>query len=303
MINQLRQFLSEDVINAYDTLDSFRSSNDEWRYKFMDNEEYSKIEDIGELSSIYWKEMINRIHIIILVSSFKTLRWIEAMDNNVTNYYGFCVALRGLIESVSDTFYTLRKVPLTIATDYMVIKKQIHKMSKFLTTHKNLESELLHFIQATRLSKKQKIQYPKYYNSKQIKEYIESMTEKDDDSIIYLYQILCGISHPSYESTSLFLFLHEGETIVCNDSLSYERNLVEAILNTQKKTITKLFTVYINNIYSILILLNKFDMKNIYSYISLENEFKKNCIWKEIETFMEKSKLKYKEALVTGKYN
>lgn len=303
MINQLRPFLSEDVINAYDTLDSLRSSNDEWRYKFMDNEEYSKIEDIGELSSTYWKEMINRIHIIILVSSFKTLRWIEAMDNNVTNYYGFCVSLRGLIESVSDTFYTLRNVPLTIATDYMVIKNQIHKISKVLTTHENLESEMLHFIQATRLSKQQKIQYPKYYNSKQIKEYLESMTEKDDDSIIYLYQILCGISHPSYESTSLFLFLHEGETIVCNDSLAHESKLVEAILTTQKDTIRKLFTFYMNNIISILLLINEFDMKNISSYISSENEFKKNCIWKEIEKFMDNSELKYKEALLTGKYN
>ena len=302
MTNQLRQFLLDDVINAYDTLDSFRKSNEEWRYKFLDIEEYSKISDVQESSSIYWKEMINRIHIIILVSVFKTLRWIEAIDNNMINYYGFCVSLRGLIESVSDSFYTLQKVTLTISNDFVAIKNQIHKKSIVLTTHERLENELLHYFQGTKLSKEQKKDLPKYFNSKQIREYLESMSEKNDESIIYLYDILCGISHPSYESTQVFLFLYKGETIVCNDSLIHESNLIETILDTQKDTISKLFRAYMNNIISILLLLNEFEIDNLNTYISFEDKFKENKVWKDIEKFIKKSELKFNNALLTGKY-
>jgi len=299
MINNLKHQFPVDLMNSYETLRSLRESKTEWRYKFMNEIEYSKIQEHEFEANIYWSEMLFRIHIIVLVSSFKTLRWIEAMDNNSSNYYGFCSSLRGLIESVADTFYTLRNIPLTIARDFVVIKKQINENSGVLITHGKLESELLHYIQATKLDKSQKDICPKSFNSKQIREYLDSV---DDPQIISLYSFLCGISHPAFESNQIFLFSEKGDTIVCNDSFALESGLIDAVIEKNSKTISNLFRIYMNNLVSVILLLNEFKIDKICFDISIENEFKKNEIWKEISEYMAESEIKYKNALQLGKY-
>jgi hypothetical protein len=265
----------------------------------MNDSEYSKIKDPEFAANIYWSEMLFRIHILVLVSSFKTLRWIEAMDNNYSNYYGFCSSLRGLIESVADTFYTLRNIPLTIARDFDAIKKQINKNSSVFITHDKLESELLHYIQATKLDKSQKDKYPKSFNSKQIREYLDSV---DDPKIISLYSYLCGISHPAYESNQIFLFLEKGDAIVCNDSYALESELIDVVIAENSGTISNLFRTYMNNLVSVILLLNEFEIDKICFDVSFENEFKKSEIWREISEYMAESEIKYKSALQLGKY-
>lgn len=299
MINNLKDKLPINLINYYETLRSLRESKSEWRYKFMNENEYSKIREPKFASNIYWSEMLFRIHIIVLVSSFKTLRWIEAMDNNSSNYYGFCSSLRGLIESVADTFYTLRNIPLTIARDFDVIKKQINNNSSIILSHEKLQSELLHYIQASKLENSQKNSYPKSFNSKQIREYLDSV---EDSQIIRLYSYLCGISHPAFESNQIFLFSEKGEAIVCNDSFTLESELIDDLIAGNSETISNLFNIYMNNLVSVIILLNEFKIDKIYIDISIENEFKKNDIWIEINKYMTESKIKYKNALQLGKY-
>lgn len=300
MITNLKHKLPIDVINSYETLRSLRDSKVEWRYNFMNDADYCKIEDAEIAATIYWSEMLFRIHVILLISSFKTLRWLEAMDNNHSNYYGFCSSLRGLIESVSDTFYTLRNVPLTIARDIDAIKKQIAGNSSVLITHATLESELLHYIQATKLDKSIKDSYPKSFNSKQIREYLDSL---DDPKLIKLYSYLCGISHPAYESNQIFVFLDKGDTIVCNDSYALESELIDLTIEENSETISNLFRAYMNNLTSVMLVLNEFKIEKIYSNITSEKEFKESGIWKEIHKHIIESENKYKNAILVGKYD
>lgn len=302
MINNLKHKLPIDLINSYEALKSLRDSKSEWRYKFMNDADYSKIQEVESAASIYWSEMLLRIHTIILISSFKTLRWIEAMDNNHSNYYGFCSSLRGLIESVADTFYTLRNVPLTIAVDFHVIKKQINESSIVLTTHNNLESELLHYIQATKIDKSQKDIYPKSYNSKQIKEYLDSINDPNNN-LNNLYSYLCGISHPAFESNQIFMFLDNEDTIVCSDSFGMESKLIDVVIEENSETVSNLFHSYMNNLISTMLVLNEFNIDMIYFNISNEKEFKKNEIWKEVNEHMIASKLKYINSLRIGIYD
>lgn len=301
MISNIKYKFPNDMLNTYETLKSLRDSKDEWRYLFMEDSEFTKIQDIEITANIYWSEMLYRIHIIALISSFKTLRWIEAIDNNYNNYYGFCSSLRGLIESVADTFYTLKNIPLTIATDFKVIKEQINKKSHVITIHEKLESELLHYIQATKLDQKQKENSPKSFNAKQIREYINSINDTND-RISNLYDYLCGIAHPAFESNQLFLFLHDNNTIVCNDSLNFESKLIEGLLDAHSDTLAKLFRVYMNNILSVLLIVNEFDIEQLHTSISFEAEFKENNIWKDILEYINESEEKYEEALKSGKY-
>lgn len=302
MNNELKKHLSTEMIEYYDFIISLKNSKDDWKYIFMPDDEYAKMDDVLASSKIYWEEMLYRTHIITLVSLFKSVRWLDAINNNLNNYYGFCASLRGLVESCADSLYTLLTVPLTIANDYKAIYETIHGDSQILLTHEKLESNLLHYIQATKLTKEQQKQYPQSFNAKQIIEYLSCFKE-DNEDIIHLYKILCGISHPAYEATTIFLFLHEGKTIVCGDSDDLESVLIEDLLKIQKESITKMYRAFIVNITGILNLLNKFDIPEIKTDFSIKNNIEEHITWKEIDKKMKHSFTKYSEGLKNKHYS
>ena len=296
------EIFPKDVVNTYNTLRCLRKSQKEIVYNFLDDDTFNKINYPPEKHRIYWIEFLKRIHIIVLVSCFKNLRWIESIDNNINNYYGFCSSLRCLIESISDTFYTLYKVPLTIASDFHVIKRQINLDSLILTNHTRLEKELLHYLQATKLNKLEKEKYPKYLETKNITEYINSID--DDGSIYNLYSFLCNITHPSYESNSVFLYLYSNtKTVVINDSTRYELTAINKILKEHSSTLKKLFRRYMNILLPTILILNKFDIKSYSFYLIDSDKYLNSIVWEEYKQKIEESELKYKEGIKKGKYN
>lgn len=292
MIRNIREILPLELLNTYDSLNSLRKSNDEWRYTFMPDDEFRELmtEDVMRASGVYWKEILYRTHIVCLVSAFKTLRWMESLDSTFENYYGFCASLRGLLESCADTFYTLRSAPLTLAKDFFVIKEQLGQRASVMTTHAPLEELLLHYIQATKLSSSEARQYPDYFRAKTIKEYVSAM---DDEELDMLYQWLCGISHPAYEATKMFLFLHRGQTIVCNDSFHMEKIMIRDILKFYAPALSRMMRSYINNMVSVLLLLNEFGVESLTTTIERELFFKQTDIWKEIRQYMNESEHLY----------
>jgi len=56
---------------------SITSISDEWRYTFMPEAQFRKL-DPAEAGSVYWREMISRAEVVALTSAFKAARWIEA---------------------------------------------------------------------------------------------------------------------------------------------------------------------------------------------------------------------------------
>ena len=302
MTSRFIEIFPEEVISAYETIRCLRKSKNDFYYNFLDNDEFLKIDNPPEKYSEYWMDMLKNIHIIILVSCFKTLRWIESVDDCINNYYGFCSSLRGLIESISDTFFTLYKVPLTIAHDFFCIKKQIEKKSLVLTKHQNLEEELLHYIQATKLNKVDKDKYPKYLNTKQIMEYVKSIDD-ENGKLYRLYASLCSISHPAYESNCVFLFPYsKNETIIFRDSLKYEVTEVDRILEEYSVTIRNVFRRYMNILFSTMLVLNRFKITGLSFQMSNSNEFMKSRVWQEFEQKIMESESRYKEEIARGEY-
>ncbi len=301
MNENMEAILPKEVTKAYHFIKSLMETKIERRYKFIPNEEYKDINDIFLQTKIYWEEMLYRSHIASLLSLFKAARWMESMDNNYDNYYGFCSSLRGLIESCSDSFYSLRSLPLTIARDFEVIKQTINMSSKFSITHVELEKVLLHFIQATKLDTIEKKKWPKEYSAKQAREYIESIDDCDG-ALATLYSYLCGISHPAYEATQVFLFLHEGITIICSDSNEFERRLVETLIDESGYVIETLFRAFMGNIYCVMNLLNKFHVESIYTPIQSE-AIEGHQSWIEIKELIDASIIKFSVALKTGNYD
>jgi hypothetical protein len=300
MNNNIFNLIPDEMRNCYVTLKNLKDKNEESKYNFMNDNLFSELKDPIKASEIYWLEMLYRIHIIVLITSFKTVRWIDSLSSNSNNYYGFCASLRGLIESMADTFYTLNSIPLTIANDFWVIKYQIEKSSNVLITHGPLESVLLHYIQATKLSKEEKLKYPQSFNSKQIKDYLDSV---ELESVNILYSYLCGITHPAYESNKLFLFLNNYETIVNSHCESMELIMIENLIKENYETLSKLSKIYMNNLMLCMFLLNEFKITELSFDITNENEFKKNEFWNEVKQLIESSKSKYEKAIITGKYD
>ena len=65
----------------YNCLCEIRNSKDDWRYKILPVGEFSKNDDPIEAAVIYWREMLYRAHLSVLVSFFKSLRWIDAIQD------------------------------------------------------------------------------------------------------------------------------------------------------------------------------------------------------------------------------
>jgi hypothetical protein len=288
MIQKLKIHLSNDILRYYHFILSLKESKDEWVYHFMPDVEYAKLDDLDR-SKIYWKEMLYRIHIVILVSLFKSMRWLDSIENNMDNYYGFCANLRGLIESCADSYYTLSSVPLTVANDYKEIYELIRNYSpKTIITNQKLQSILLHYIQATKLTREQKKLYPDEFNSKLVIEYISCIKE-GNERIHDLYNILCGMAHPSNESTNPFLFLHNGETIVCSDSGHFESTLVANLLNDFNESLTIMFRDFMENILVTQKLLNCFNLQEINMDLTMVHNLDNHPSWSEIENKMNES--------------
>lgn len=301
MIDKIKKYLNPEMIDSYNFIKSLKDSQDEWKYNFMPDEKFANMKDAVKGSEIYWSEMLYRTHIVVLVSLFKSVRWIDSLENNHNNYYGFCSNLRGLIESCADSLYTLLTVPLTIASDYKAIFESIHNNSPILLIHEKLESNLLHYIQATNLNKDQKKIYPNSFNAKHITEYLDCFKDGNEE-IIKLYKFLCGISHPAHEATKLFLFLYKGETIVCGDSDLFEIQLIEDLLKETSEVLNKMFRVFIVNIMGILNLLNNFNIPEIRTNFSKENNIEQHLTWIEIKELMDKSIEKYSEGIKNMEY-
>lgn len=296
MTNEFKNLLSEEIVGYYDFIVSLKNSKAEWKYFFMPDDEFLKIKDPFRSTKIYWEEMLYRTHIVVLVSLFKSIKWFDAINNNSTNYFGFCASLRSLIESCADSFYTLRGVPLTLANDYKAIYESINRESPIIVSHPKLQATLLHFIQATKLTNEQKKQYPLEFNAKQTTEYLACFNE-DNEEIISLYKYLCGISHPAYEANAIFLFLHNGETIVCGDSDKYESVLIQNLLENRKEYITRMYRTFMINILGTLNLLNYFDIPEIKTNFAKGKNFEDHALWKEIDEKMKMSFDKYQNEL------
>jgi hypothetical protein len=301
MIENLTKILPKEIIEYYNFIYSFKSSKDIWEYRFISNEEFLEIDDPNGMAKIYWLEMLYRTHIVVLVSWFKALRWLDSLDNNINNYYGFCSNLRSLVESCADSFYTLRSAPLTIAKDYRAIYESINNNnSPIILFHKPLEETLLHFIQGTKLSKEEKKSYPAEYNAKHIVEYLSSI-EGGNEEITQLYSYLCGISHPAYESTQMFLFLHNEDTIVCGDSYDFEKKQVEELAEIFGDSLSKMFNVFMANTFSTLNLLNYFQIPEIHSE-NIADKIEWHSSWVEIAKYMDESHKLYLQALEKENY-
>ena len=288
----------------YNCLCEIRDLKDDWRYKIIHVDNFANHDNPFEAAADYWKEILSRAHLSVLVTYFKSLRWIDAVNDakEKGNYYSFVASLRGFLECCSDSFYSLQCVPLTIAKDFECISRQLSQTSVVITDHQLLEELLIHFSHATKLGKEQKKVCPEFLNAKQVRDYLRSISDVDD-KIDVLYSYLCQVVHPASQSADIILFhTSDNEMIVCGDSFHLEKEFISIIDVEFAEVILNTFAIICTNGFTILKLLNKFSLPELHTSYALDDVVELIDAWQDILALIAKSKENYDLAKKTGVY-
>ncbi|MES2479906.1 MAG: hypothetical protein V4561_12530 [Bacteroidota bacterium] len=301
----MKTLLNNESVAFYDFIIKLRESKIDWKYSIMPGNLFEQKfeDDIAGGAKQLWLETLYRVHCNVLVSYFKTIRWIDGVNSAIESgvYYSFVSNLRGLIESCSDSFYSMRSVPLTIGRDFEVILRTINGTSENIyITHQNLENSLIHFSHASKLDKEQKKLLPDYMNAKQVREYLTSISDPQDE-IDTLYSYLCQIVHPASLSNNIILFFQTNDMYVNGHSKEVERKLIENLINEFSEVINRTFKIVFANGLTCLHLLNKFEVNEVQTDLQ-EINFGTSEAWDEVQDYINKSKAIYERAIITRVY-
>lgn len=297
--------LNDESKSFYDFIVRLRESQIDWKYSIMPDDLYKiKFEDdVPGAARQLWLETLYRVHCNVLVSYFKTIRWIDGVNSALQSgvYYSFVSNLRGFIESCSDSFYSMRSVPLTIARDFEVIKRITNGTSEDIyISHQNLEETLIHFSHASKLDKEQKKLLPDHMNAKQVREYLSSISDPQD-RIDTLYSYLCQIVHPASLSNKIILFFDKNDMYVNGHSNEVEQRLIKIVIEEFSEVIQSTFKIVFVNGLSCLNLVNMFEIKEILTSLNGIN-FDSSEAWAEIQAYINNSKAIYDRAVLTRVY-
>jgi len=161
----------------------------------------------AERNRIYVLEILFHLHLAALITLRRTLSWIESIESSREHsvFFAFCSSLRGLIESSADSFYSLRYVPENLTRHFNLLKRCMErKESKHVHTFETLEDWGIHFLEAGKYEDKGL--EAKHFKAKPSWEYLKEYDSEDALKPVYpLYQQLCQLTHPSRETTYLYL--------------------------------------------------------------------------------------------------
>jgi hypothetical protein len=270
----------------------------------MPDDEFARKTDGVEAAEIYWREMLYRIHCTVIVSFVKSLRWIDGFKEaqKASNYYSYVTNLRGFIESTADSFYTLKVVNLTISKDFEVIRRSLIKDSVVLLDHKKLEESLIHFTHAARVEGRIKLNIPKHFSAKQIKQYLDSIDD-EQGNLDKLYSFLSSIAHPTGYSNMVILEHRDFDFIITTNTKQIEAYNINKLSESSLTSIHAIFTTLCICGFLSLKLINKLGVKELSTTFEFEKHINGMPAWKEMLEYIDASIELYDAAERSGKYN
>ncbi|WP_077261235.1 hypothetical protein [Vibrio campbellii] len=221
-----------DIIHLLDSVDQ-KIARVGYRYQEMEN--FAKIDNVEELQFVYWNEMLQRYHFCCATTLLRLKKWFEALklSYDAENYYGFCTALRGIIESCADSFYLFGKITYAFADNFSHIKQAVTGQSKIALLSEEAENELIHYMYARKLTKEEKNSAPSCHNVKLVSDYLNVMKS---EKLNELYSELCQVSHPSMLSLIPFVYSTEEHAIILHGD-TVDSSLNKGLINRFDETI------------------------------------------------------------------
>lgn len=289
--------MNKDLFGLYYVIyDDVIKGMEQKKYGYMDTENFihNYVEqlsngDIRESQKIYWTEILLRVHFTAVTSLIRAKKWLYGVQVGLesANLMVFSSSLRGYLESVVDTYYSLEALPCGLAINYKKIKEAIDGKQNYAFMSNEIESKLLHFQFARRGRN-----LPEDKKALTNTEYINSF-DLDGIGVKKLYSELCEITHPASNSVNCFS-REEVVSEVCTYCIIDEdadREYIDGILEKYEEQIKHLLQIDISLNGICLKILNLFQCDAVYTSSIEESIFTKiinSDAWDKIIEMMEK---------------
>lgn len=230
----------------------FYIDNGTYMFKFLSGE-------IGESTLIYWKEMLFRIHFVATSSLLRNAEWVNGivfgMESN--NTMVFAASLRGLLEAVTDSFYSLESAPFGIALNFKNIKRALEGNADRPFYAGELEKLLIHYEFASKEKSNEK-------KSLSAMRYITEYDENSNVDTKKLYKQLCNIVHPADGSLKCFKKEIRVSADVAYSTICFDENtIIKNIWEENKASIKVLVKMSIILPLLCLKVLNELDFNDV----------------------------------------
>lgn len=253
----------------------------------MDEAQYIQLaqNDPAEGLRVYWIEILERAHMTAATSLLRSGRWLSGIHDSyyAGNYHLFCAAYRGLIESASDSYFTLSAVPRTLSDLAQWINRALNKTAgENFFISQELENILIHYTHARKIKKGEDV--PDSHRAKHVRDYLDQISHCDDGKLQECYAELCETTHPASDSVKMF-FRHDSETLIlandldqfhldsfCQKYVAAVPNLLALAVNPCILTLAVLNLMHIDSLRTPAI--NTLDLSSMNSWQELERRVK-----------------------------
>ncbi len=197
-MEKAREFL--DTLQQYTKMFSGISKAIQAEYRLADKDiSVLDYEDHEDFQYSYWVKILEMVHLSSIAGILRTLDWLNGISLGIEreNYLVFASSFRGALESAGDIWYSLNKVPYTLAQNYTNISLALNKQTTgktYIST--DLEELLIHFNWARVLDRNE--MSPDSHMAKSNRYYIEALEKTGGANLLNLYAELCQITHPAH---------------------------------------------------------------------------------------------------------
>lgn len=166
---------------------------------------------------LYWRETLSRVHYASVISQLRANAWFNGVLLGVSNQnlHSFAACLRGLIESVADSNYSLIWVPKHLDDKKLIINDALNKNADINLYEdyldEKLETTLIHFSHAKGVRNGEIVPDLKKHKAKGTWEYLKELPLNHKEIVQKAYDELCQITHPSSESNLPFTLIRHDE--------------------------------------------------------------------------------------------
>lgn len=240
--------------------------------------------DVGAGNKLYAEELLFRIYIVAVVSLRRNQQWYDAATY-APNDFGFFAALRGLLESITDSYHSMQNAPLTLASSFTEFSSALKGQTRHgVIICEELENLALHFTHARGVRKGEAKDMEKNHQAMGPTKYIRLLDKDKKLGFEAFYKDLCDLTHPASSSVSDFLSWNE-KTKECTTHDTTRRAL-DSVVTNHFKAIRSLLEYGFNPALALLKIINLFPIKKLHTPTLDSISLDKIPLWQNCEKAM-----------------
>lgn len=203
-----RIFLRNEINIWHTALEDINKRIVHRKYEFMDTLDYTNLfffDDRKLGIQIYWKELLQRLHLASVTTLMRNFKWIRGIKFGVesNNFIIFASSLRGYFEAFADSFYSTNYKFIDIADNFFNISKALKGILDRPLLSNEFEESLIHFYSASKNANSETYNV-EWLDPLTTRKYLNGFHLPGSELKHELYSELCEIVHPAASSVKCF---------------------------------------------------------------------------------------------------